>query len=68
VPDILGRNPLFGHVVPRGDTSAFAAALGELLDDPQRTAMGRAAQERAGEAFSLDVVGKRLKTFLFSAG
>lgn len=65
VPDILGFEPACGFIVPRGEVAAFARALGDLLDIPVRTAMGRAARQHAEAAFSLDAVGAQLKGFLF---
>jgi starch synthase len=65
VPDILGPDPACGVIVPRGDVAAFARALGDLLDAPERAAMGRAARQRAEAAFALDTVGAQLKAFLF---
>lgn len=44
-----------GLLVPPGDASALAAALGALLDDPGRAAaMGRAARERALSSFPIE--------------
>lgn len=68
VPDILGSDPTCGHMVPRGDAAAFARALGSLVDDPQRAAMGRGARRRAEEAFALDAVGRQLRSFLLDSG
>jgi starch synthase len=68
VPDIFGGQRSFGVMVPRDDASAFAAALGGLLDHPGRAALARAARARAEEAFSLESVGTRLAAVLFSDG
>jgi glycosyltransferase involved in cell wall biosynthesis len=44
-----------GLVVPRGDTTALAEAIGSLLADPdRRLAMGRAGRERALRLFDWD--------------
>jgi N-acetyl-alpha-D-glucosaminyl L-malate synthase BshA len=49
-----------GVLVPFGDTAALAAAVQSLLADPaRRAAMGRAAQKRAREHFSADVIVPR---------
>jgi starch synthase len=62
VTDLAPRGEADGVVVvPQGDTTALARALGELLDDPARaTALGRAARARVADAFSLEVVGAQL--------
>jgi glycosyltransferase involved in cell wall biosynthesis len=47
------RPGMEGLLYPEGDVGALAAALGELLDSPQRIdAMGRSACRRAVEEFS----------------
>jgi phosphatidylinositol alpha-1,6-mannosyltransferase len=55
-----------GVVVRRPrDVASVAAALGGLLDDPDRcSAFGRAARERALAEFSYDVLARRLETAL----
>ena len=48
-----------GLLVPPGDAAGLAAALDELLDDPERRAkLGAAARSRA-EEFSVAAVGRR---------
>jgi len=66
IPDIFENGELSGGVVvPRNDVEAFASALGRLVDDDALCGeLGRRARARAAEAFSLEVVGKRLKVFL----
>jgi glycosyltransferase involved in cell wall biosynthesis len=55
--DILGHGQQTGHLVPNGDTKAFAAALLDLMgDEATRRRLGSAATQRA-EAFSIDRVG-----------
>jgi glycosyltransferase involved in cell wall biosynthesis len=55
-----------GIVVHRGDPQALAAALRRLLDDPALAArLGRIAEQRVEEEFSLEVVGRKLRQFLF---
>jgi glycosyltransferase involved in cell wall biosynthesis len=50
-----------GRLVPPGDTSALAAALGELLrDSTQRHRLGSAAEATWAEAFSLPAYAARL--------
>ena len=58
-----------GLVVQRpGDAGAVAAAMSELLCDPQRRAtMGLAARRRAVEQFSADVLAARLDEALAEA-
>jgi glycosyltransferase involved in cell wall biosynthesis len=44
-----------GLVVPRGDSSALAVAIGSLLADPERRLrMGQAGRERALRLFDWD--------------
>jgi hypothetical protein len=46
--------------------SRFASALGRVLDDPNYSAeLGRRAQRRVQEAFSLDAVGEQLRAVVF---
>jgi glycosyltransferase involved in cell wall biosynthesis len=62
VRDVVGDT---GLVVPRGDTEALADALGTLLDDDdRRRQLGRAARRRVQQRFSLEAVGRQLRTFL----
>ena len=50
-----------GLVVPPRDPDRLAAAINALIADPERrTDMGRAAQERAGQEFDLDVMVDRI--------
>lgn len=68
VPDILEKGELSGGlVVPREDATALALALGRVLDDPVwRCELGKRARHRVETSFSLEVVGKQLRDFLFS--
>ncbi|WP_416672248.1 glycosyltransferase family 4 protein [Egbenema bharatensis] len=67
VPDVFEDGEESGGlVVPCGDPTAFAMALGRLLDNEQlRQELGRNARCRVEKAFSLDAVGKQLQGFLF---
>lgn len=50
-----------GLLVPPNDADALAAALSELLADPERTrAMGQAGYRRGRDLFTWDAVGARL--------
>lgn len=54
-----------GVVVPRDDPGSLAIALGRLIDDSElRQAIGKRAQARALERYSLDVVGAQLRQVL----
>jgi glycosyltransferase involved in cell wall biosynthesis len=53
--------------VPAGDTSAMAAAVGELMGDAERcAALGRAGRRRVEQAFSWDAIWARYREVLFS--
>jgi len=59
VPEVV-EHGASGVLVPRGDAGALATALEALVDDePRRRALGRAAQRRARELFSADVIVPR---------
>jgi glycosyltransferase involved in cell wall biosynthesis len=48
LPEVVGSDGRTAALVPPGDPGELAAALVELLDDPQRrAAMGAAGRERA---------------------
>ncbi len=52
-PEIV-RDGVEGLLVPRGDADAVAAAVGGLLDDPDRAAaMGAAGRARVEERYHL---------------
>jgi glycosyltransferase involved in cell wall biosynthesis len=54
LPEVV-ENGVTGLVVPRGDASALAHAIGSLLADPQRRRrMGQAGRERALRLFDWD--------------
>lgn len=55
-----------GVIVPRENAAALAAALLRLLDDRALASeLGARARRRAEQEYSLDVVGKRLRRFMF---
>ncbi|HKR21330.1 MAG TPA: glycosyltransferase family 4 protein [Pyrinomonadaceae bacterium] len=66
VSDLLeGGEASGGIVVPCGDTTAFATALAQLIDDNDLCrALGARARSRVEESFGLEAVGARLKEFL----
>ena len=66
IPDILEHGEDSGGiVVPRGDVSAFAIALGRLLDDrPWSEKIGCRARSRAERCFSPETIGKQLRDVL----
>jgi glycosyltransferase involved in cell wall biosynthesis len=57
-----------GLVVPPGDVEALAAALRELIDDPDRAdALGRAGRERLERELTTDVQARELANLLRDA-
>ena len=66
IADIFEHGAASGGVlVPVGDVAAFAEALGRLVDDVgQSRELGRCAQQRAREGFSLETIGPRLAEVL----
>lgn len=60
VPDVLADR-VTGHVVPPGDLSAFAAAMGRVASAPPevRARMGSAARDRVIERFEIRSVARR---------
>jgi glycosyltransferase involved in cell wall biosynthesis len=54
-------------VVPRDDVGTLAAALMRLMDDPDLARrLGAIARRRAENDYALDVIGPRLRHFLFA--
>jgi glycosyltransferase involved in cell wall biosynthesis len=61
IPDIIASG-VNGLLVPSGDAAALAAAIVELVDDPdRRRLMGVAGQGTVGERYSADRMVKELK-------
>jgi N-acetyl-alpha-D-glucosaminyl L-malate synthase BshA len=59
IPEVV-EDDVSGLLVPPGDVGALAKALEDLLDDgPRRQRLGRAAQARAHERFSAEVIVPR---------
>jgi glycosyltransferase involved in cell wall biosynthesis len=67
VPDLLGRGEDGGGlIVPRENPAALASALLRVLDDPELAReLGARARRRAEREFSLEVVGRQLRAFMF---
>jgi glycosyltransferase involved in cell wall biosynthesis len=58
-----------GIIVPQEDPAALAAALLRLIDDDKLAReLGARARRRAEHEYALDVVGSRLRRFLFPDG
>ena len=56
IPEVI-EDGVSGRLVPFGATDTLARAVEELIDDlSRRSALGRAAQQRARERFSADVI------------
>jgi glycosyltransferase involved in cell wall biosynthesis len=69
ISDILeGGEASGGFIVPREDTTALAAALGAILDNPEwGRELGKRARRRAKDCFSLEAIGQQMREFLFSS-
>jgi starch synthase len=67
VVDALGQaREAAGIVVPREDPRGLAAGLGRLMaDDALARTLGERGRRRVEERFSLDVVGRQLRDFLW---
>jgi glycosyltransferase involved in cell wall biosynthesis len=61
IPDVI-TDGVEGVLVPPRDPRALAAAVGDLLGDPERRArLGAAAQERQQREFTLDATVRRVE-------
>jgi glycosyltransferase involved in cell wall biosynthesis len=61
VPDLIDDG-VHGRLVDPQQPEALAAAVAQLLRDPERArAMGQRAQQRRREEFDIDVMVKRLE-------
>jgi glycosyltransferase involved in cell wall biosynthesis len=59
IPEVV-EDDRSGLLAPAGDVAALAARLEALIDDPtRRRALGQAAQTRARELFSADIIVPR---------
>ena len=59
IPEVVGENGVCADIVEPGDEVALAAAIGALLDDPERRKrMGAAGRARALESFSWRTVAE----------
>ncbi len=69
VADILaGGEASGGIVVARDDTTAFAQALGRILDEHTWSReLGQLARRRVEEYFSLEMVGRQLRNFVLQS-
>jgi glycosyltransferase involved in cell wall biosynthesis len=68
LPEVV-EHGVTGLVVPRGDASALAQAIGELLDDPERRRrMGEAGRARALRLFDWDRTAEQLEELYRSIG
>jgi glycosyltransferase involved in cell wall biosynthesis len=62
VPEIV-QDGVTGLLVPMGDVSAMAGAVGQLLADPERAMqMGLAGRERVLRRFTVEVTARRLES------
>ena len=68
IPDILEKGELSGGiVVPRGDKSALASALGRVLDDEALgRKLGQNARSRVESCFSPQAIGEQLSKVFFN--
>jgi glycosyltransferase involved in cell wall biosynthesis len=61
IPDLIDDG-VHGRLVEPQDPGAFAAAVAELLRDPERAReMGRRGRQRRREEFDIDVMVRRLE-------
>jgi glycosyltransferase involved in cell wall biosynthesis len=68
LPEVV-EHGVTGLIVPRGDASALAGAIGELLADPaRRQRMGHAGRERALRLFDWDRSAEQFEQIYASIG
>jgi glycosyltransferase involved in cell wall biosynthesis len=68
LPEVV-EHEVTGLIVPRGDSSALAEAIGSLLADPvRRASMGRAGRERALRLFDWDRSAEQFEQIYASIG
>jgi glycosyltransferase involved in cell wall biosynthesis len=68
LPEVV-EDQVTGLVVPRGDSAALAAAIGSLLDDPERRRrMGRAGRARALRLFDWDRTAEQFEALYARIG
>jgi glycosyltransferase involved in cell wall biosynthesis len=68
LPEVV-EHGVTGLIVPRGDATALAEAIGSLLADPVRRArMGRAGRERALRLFDWDRSAEQFEQIYASIG
>jgi glycosyltransferase involved in cell wall biosynthesis len=66
IAEILEGGELAGGIiVPRNDSAAMATALAAMIDDPEKArGLGKRARQRVEACYSLESVGRQLRTFL----
>lgn len=68
IPEVVGPDGLCADLVQPGDVDALHAAIGALLDDPERrAAMGAAGRRRVQELFSWSAVAEQTVAVLQDA-
>lgn len=68
LPEVV-EHGVTGLIVPRGDSSALAGAIGSLLADPARCrTMGRAGRERALQRFDWDRSAEQFEAIYRTVG
>ena len=61
LPEVVGTDGQAGRLVPPRDPRALAAAIADVLSDPERAAgMGRAARARVARLFRWSEAAERL--------
>jgi glycosyltransferase involved in cell wall biosynthesis len=61
LPEVVGPDGVAGRLVPPRDAGAMAAAIGDILSEPEKAAqMGAAARERVQQVFRWDQAAAQL--------